>query len=108
MSIDDTLHQLAETLEARKQASPEDSYVARLYAGGLEAILAKIREEAQETVEAAGGEPEHLVHEVADLWFHCLVLLAFRDLGPAAVLDELERRFGTSGLVEKAQRERSR
>ena len=108
MSTDDTLHRLAETLEARKQASPEDSYVARLYAGGLEAMLAKIREEAGETVEAAGGEPEHLVHEVADLWFHCMVLLAYRDLGPQAVLDELERRFGTSGLVEKAQRERSR
>ncbi len=108
MSTDDTLHRLAETLEARKQASPGDSYVAGLYAGGLEAMLAKIREEAQETVEAGGGDPGHLVHEVADLWFHCLVLLAYRDLGPGAVLDELERRFGTSGLVEKAQRERSR
>lgn len=108
MSTDDTLHRLAETLEVRKQASPGDSYVAGLYAGGLEAMLAKIREEAQETVEAGAGDPAHLVHEVADLWFHCLVLLAFRDLGPGAVLDELERRFGTSGLVEKAQRERSR
>lgn len=108
MSTDDTLHRLAEALEARKQASPADSYVAGLYAGGLEAILAKIREEAQETVEAGAGDSGHLVHEVADLWFHCLVLLAYRDLHPGAVLDELERRFGTSGLVEKAQRERSR
>ncbi|MCY4421057.1 MAG: phosphoribosyl-ATP diphosphatase [Gammaproteobacteria bacterium] len=108
MSTDDTLLKIAETLESRKQASPEDSYVARLYAGGLDAMLAKIREEAGETVEAGSGEPDHLVHEVADLWFHCLVLLAWREIGPQAVLDELERRFGTSGLVEKAQRERSR
>ena len=108
MSTDDTLLKIAEALESRKQASPEDSYVARLYAGGLDAMLAKIREEAGETVAAGGGEEDHLIHEVADLWFHCMVLLAWRDLGPQAVLDELERRFGTSGLVEKAQREGSR
>lgn len=102
---DAILHELAVTLEARKQADPDSSYVARLYAKGLDAILKKVGEEATETVLAAkNGDPQHLIHETADLWFHTLVLLAHQGLGPDAVLHELHRRFGTSGLVEKAAR----
>ncbi len=99
------LSRLAEVLEARKQADPETSYVAGLYAKGLDAILKKVGEEATETVLAAkDGDPEHLVYETADLWFHTLVMLAHQGLGPDAVLDELARRFGLSGLEEKAAR----
>lgn len=102
---DAILYELAATLEARKQADPDSSYVARLYAKGLDAILKKVGEEATETVLAAkNGDPQPLIHETADLWFHTLVLLAHQGLGPDAVLNELHRRFGTSGLVEKAAR----
>ncbi len=102
---DEVLRELAATLEARKQADPDSSYVARLYAKGLDAILKKVGEEAAETLLAAkNGNPEHLVRETADLWFHTLVMLAHLELGPDAVLDELRRRFGISGLVEKATR----
>lgn len=103
----DTLNKLAEVLEARKGASPDSSYVAGLYGAGMEAILAKVAEESAEVAEAArGADPAALVHETADLWFHCLVMLAARDLHPREVLVELERRFGVSGLVEKAARDR--
>ncbi|HOB62485.1 MAG TPA: phosphoribosyl-ATP diphosphatase [Candidatus Competibacteraceae bacterium] len=102
---DDILGELAATLEARKQADPTSSYVARLYAKGLDAILKKVGEEATETLLAAkSGDREHLVRETADLWFHTLVMLAHQNLGPEAVLSELQRRFGVSGLVEKASR----
>lgn len=102
---DDTLRRLAEVLEARKGAPPESSYVAGLYAGGLDRILKKVGEEATETVLAAkGGERGQIVYETADLWFHTLVMLAHCGLGPAEVLAELERRFGRSGLDEKAAR----
>jgi phosphoribosyl-ATP pyrophosphohydrolase len=102
---DNVLNQLAEVLEARKQAPSDSSYVAGLYAKGLDAILKKVGEEATETVMAAkDGVPEKIVYEVADLWFHTLVLLAQQDLHPDAVLMELERRFGLSGLAEKASR----
>lgn len=101
----EVLHQLAQVLESRKGADPESSYVAKLYAKGLDAILKKIGEEATETVMAAkDGKPEQIIYEVADLWFHCLVLLAQQGLGPEAVLAELTRRFGLSGLTEKAAR----
>ena len=101
----ETLDKLAEVLEARKSAPPESSYVARLYAAGLEAVLAKVHEEAGETITAARGEDDAaLVHETADLWFHCLVMLAVRGLHPRDVLAELERRFGVSGIEEKARR----
>lgn len=103
----DTLQQLAAVLEARKGADPESSYVARLYAKGLDAILKKIGEEATETVIAAkSGDRAALVHETADLWFHCLVLLARHGLSPDDVLRELARRHGKSGLAEKAARRR--
>ena len=102
---DQILHDLAAILEARKHADPDGSYVARLYARGLDAILKKVGEEAVETVLAAkDGHPEPLVRETADLWFHTLVMLAHQGLGPDAVLNELQRRFGASGLVEKAAR----
>ncbi|NOZ37264.1 MAG: phosphoribosyl-ATP diphosphatase [Gammaproteobacteria bacterium] len=103
--MNNILQQLAEVLEARKQADPDSSYVAGLYAKGLDAILKKIGEEATETVMAAkDGDAQHLVYEIADLWFHCMVLLAQQDLEVDAVLDELGRRFGLSGLDEKAAR----
>ncbi|MEJ2575729.1 MAG: phosphoribosyl-ATP diphosphatase [Gammaproteobacteria bacterium] len=103
--MNDVLDQLAEVLEQRKQADADGSYVAKLYAKGLDAILKKIGEEATETVMAAkDGDPARLVHETADLWFHTLVLLAQQGLGPRDVLAELERRFGLSGLEEKRRR----
>ncbi|HHH13340.1 MAG TPA: phosphoribosyl-ATP diphosphatase [Thiolapillus brandeum] len=99
------LEALSRVLEARKQASPESSYVAALYHKGLDAILKKIGEEATETVMAAkDGDPEKVIYETADLWFHSMVLLAHMGLGPEEVLKELERRFGLSGLEEKARR----
>ncbi|WP_020393596.1 phosphoribosyl-ATP diphosphatase [Thiolinea disciformis] len=109
-TIDTTqiLHQLAQVLEERKQAEPDSSYVAKLYAKGLDAILKKVGEEATETVMAAkDGDKEKIVYEVADLWFHSMVLLAQQNLHPDAVLNELARRFGLSGLVEKANRKDS-
>jgi phosphoribosyl-ATP pyrophosphohydrolase len=103
--MSEILARLSNVLEERKSADPDSSYVARLYAKGLDAILKKIGEEATETVMAAkDGVPERIVSEVADLWFHCLVLLAHQGLGPDQVLAELDRRFGLSGLAEKAAR----
>jgi phosphoribosyl-ATP pyrophosphohydrolase len=106
--VSEILNDLAAVLEDRRSADPDSSYVARLYHKGLDAILKKIGEEATETVMAAkDGVPERIVSEVADLWFHTLVLLKYQHLEPQQVLDELARRFGLSGLVEKAQRETS-
>jgi len=103
--MNDVVTRLSQVLEERKGADPESSYVARLYANGLDAILKKVGEEATETVMAAkDGDPEKLVHEVADLWFHTLVLLVHQGLGPDRILAELDRRFGLSGIAEKAGR----
>ena len=103
--MNDVLEQLADILEQRKLQSPEESYVASLYAKGLDHILKKIGEEATETVIAAkDGSKDKIVYETADLWFHCMVMLAHQGLGPEHVLNELQRRFGLSGLQEKAQR----
>jgi phosphoribosyl-ATP pyrophosphohydrolase len=103
--MSDVLTQLAEVLESRKGASPDSSYVASLYDKGLDTILKKVGEEATETVMAAkDGDPEKIIYETADLWFHTLVMLADQGLGPQQVLDELQRRFGLSGLDEKAGR----
>lgn len=103
--VSNVLTQLSAVLEERKQAAPDSSYVAKLYDKGLDAILKKVGEEATETVMAAkDGDKDKLVYEVADLWFHTLVLLAQQDLHPDDVLTELQRRFGLSGLVEKAGR----
>ncbi len=99
------LNRLAETLEARKTADPQSSYVAKLYAKGLDAILKKVAEEAAETIMAAkDGVREKIVYETADLWFHSLVLLARQGIHPDEILEELARREGLSGLVEKANR----
>ncbi len=104
----DVLLELAQVLEVRKQADPQHSYVASLYAKGLDTILKKVGEEATETVIAAkGGDREQMIYEMADLWFHTLVLLAHQGLGPEDVLSELQRRFGLSGLEEKAARNKT-
>ena len=101
----DVLTRLAATIERRKGADPGASYVASLLARGEDAVLKKIGEEATETVMAAKDDDKmRLVGEVADLWFHCLVLLARHGLGPADVLRELARREGVSGHAEKASR----
>jgi phosphoribosyl-ATP pyrophosphohydrolase len=103
--MSDILEQIAETLEARKQAEADSSYVASLYAKGLDTILKKVGEEATETVIAAkSGDKAQIVYETADLWFHTLVMLANEGLGPKDVLAELQRRFGVSGHEEKASR----
>ncbi len=103
--MSDILKRLAIELESRKDAAPDSSYVASLYRKGLDAILKKVGEEAAETVIAAkNDDTSQLIHEMADLWFHCLVLLAHQGLGPQDILTELERRFGVSGHDEKASR----
>lgn len=101
------LQELAQVLESRKNADPQNSYVASLYDKGLDHILKKIGEEAAETIIAAkNSDPEQLIYETADLWFHTLVLLSQQNLQPKQVLAELSRRFGLSGLEEKAARTR--
>lgn len=103
--MSDILTDLARVLEQRKGAPADSSYVAGLYAQGIDAIAKKIGEEATELVIAAKNEhAPQIIHETADLWFHTLVLLAIKGLAPDAVLQELERRFGLSGLQEKATR----
>ena len=104
-SADDILARLAAVVAARRGADPSSSYVASLFAKGNDAILKKIGEEATETVIAGkDGVPARIASEMADLWFHCLVLLAHHGMSPADVLAELERREGTSGHAEKAAR----
>lgn len=103
--MSEVLQQLAQILEQRKLESADKSYVASLYAKGLDNILKKLGEEAIETIIAAKtGDKNQVIYETADLWFHCLVLLAQQGLGPDDILQELQRRFGLSGLEEKAQR----
>ncbi|MGA1741916.1 MAG: phosphoribosyl-ATP diphosphatase [Pseudohongiellaceae bacterium] len=108
----DTLAKLAKIIDERKDADPSASYVALLQNSGLNKILEKVGEEAIETILAARDiendiDKSKLVHETADLWFHTLVMLSKLELGPQDVLDELEKRFGTSGLDEKASRKSS-
>lgn len=99
------LQRLTETLEARKQAAPDTSYVAKLFCKGEDAILKKVGEEATEVVLASkSGDKTHLVYETADLWFHTMVLLAHHGLSAQDVLNELARREGLSGIVEKNSR----
>lgn len=103
--MSDVLDRLAELLEQRKNADPQSSYVAKLYAKGMDGILKKVGEEAAETIIAAkDGDPQKIVYETADLWFHTLVMLAQAGLSPDDVLKELARREGLSGLEEKASR----
>jgi phosphoribosyl-ATP pyrophosphohydrolase len=101
----DILARLAQVIEQRKNADPDKSYVARLFNKGPDAALKKIGEEATEVVMAAkDGAPDKIIAETADLWFHCLIMLAQHNLTPGAVLEELARREGLSGLDEKAAR----
>ncbi len=103
--MSDTLNRLAEVLESRKTADPQSSYVAKLYSKGMDAILKKVGEEATETILAAkDGDPQKIIYETADLWFHTLVMLAHAGLHPDDILNELARREGLSGLDEKAAR----
>ena len=103
--MSDTLKALYKELEQRKQADADSSYVASLYQAGTDKILKKLGEEATETVIAGkAGEASQIIYETADLWFHSMVLLAHNDIDVQAVLDELDRRFGLSGLEEKANR----
>jgi phosphoribosyl-ATP pyrophosphohydrolase len=104
-SLDDVLARLAAVIESRRGGDPSTSYVARLLSKGPDAVLKKIGEEATETVMAAkDGDRQRIVAETADLWFHCLVMLAQYDLAPADVIAELARREGLSGLDEFAAR----
>ncbi len=103
--MNDVLERLAELLEQRKTADPQTSYVAKLYSKGVDAVLKKVGEEAAETIIAAkDGDPQKIIYETADLWFHCMVMLAQAGLRPQDVLDELARREGLSGIAEKASR----
>jgi phosphoribosyl-ATP pyrophosphohydrolase len=106
---DAILKQLAEVLEQRKQSSADESYVASLHQKGLNKILEKVGEESVETILAArdaqqSGDNGKVVYETADLWFHSLVMLSHLDIQVDDILNELERRFGLSGLEEKANR----
>ncbi len=107
--MSEILQQLSATLRARRTAAPEESYVASLHHRGLNRILEKIGEEATEVVLAAkdaeqGGDRQALVGEVADLWFHSMVMLSHLDMDTADVLECLADRFGVSGHTEKALR----
>lgn len=103
--MDELLLKLETVLEARKSMSAKDSYVASLYAKGLDEILKKISEEASEVIIAAKGQgDEQIIYEVADLWFHTLVLLGHKNIKIDKINRELSRRFGLSGLTEKANR----
>jgi phosphoribosyl-ATP pyrophosphohydrolase len=103
--MSDILDRLAEVIEERKGADPQHSYVARLFARGEDAVLKKLGEEATEAVMAGKtGDRRQIVGEMADLWFHCLVALAYYGLKPSDVLMELRRREGISGIDEKAAR----
>ena len=103
--MSDILDRLAEVIESRKGADPQTSYVARLLARGEDAVLKKLGEEATEAVMAGKtGDRRRIVGEMADLWFHCLVALAYYGLKPTDVLMELRRREGISGIDEKAAR----
>ena len=103
--MDDIFKQLEQVLEQRKQASADESYVSSLYDKGLDTILKKVGEESAEVIMAAkDGQQEKIIYEVADLLFHTLVLLRYNDIELDAVQQELARRFGLSGLEEKANR----
>jgi phosphoribosyl-ATP pyrophosphohydrolase len=103
--MSDILDRLSELLEQRKSADPQSSYVAKLYAKGIDSVLKKVGEEAAETIIAAkGGNKEEIIYETADLWFHTLVMLAQAGLKPQDVLNELARREGLSGITEKENR----
>ena len=104
----DIILEIAAILEKRKESSADSSYTKLLFDRGLEEILSKVSEESDELIEAAESKEENkkkkLIHETADLWFHTMVLLSYEGISAEEVLNELEKRFGTSGLDEKASR----
>ena len=103
--MNNIIEELDDVLESRKNADKDSSYVAKLYAKGLNHILKKVGEEATETIIAAkDGDAEHLIYETADLWFHTMVMLKQQNISSTEVLNELERRFGLSGITEKRSR----
>lgn len=103
--MDDVLRKLEAVLEQRKSANANESYVSSLYTKGLDEILKKIGEESAEVIMASkDGNQDKIVHEVADLWFHTLVLLRHKDIEIDKIQQELSKRFGLSGLEEKANR----
>ena len=105
MSAEDVLLRLSETLASRRNADPETSYTARLFAKGPDSILKKIGEECAELIMAAkDGKRQNIVYESADVLYHVLALLAFYGIGAEDLLDELQRREGTSGIAEKNSR----
>lgn len=107
MNVDHVLAEIADIMEARKEAAPESSYVSQLLHKGEDTILKKVIEEAGEVLLASKeGDRLHLIKEIADLWFHNMVLLAHHGLRPEDVLMELKRRQNISGLDEKASRSR--
>jgi phosphoribosyl-ATP pyrophosphohydrolase len=102
---DEYLESLLSIIKSKKNDDPEISYTALLHQKGLNEILSKISEEAEETVIAAQSEGnQELVHEIADLWFHCLVLLSQKNLTVDDITKELKKRQGTSGIEEKNNR----
>jgi phosphoribosyl-ATP pyrophosphohydrolase len=105
MTSSTILLRLAQTIETRKHADPSSSYVAKLLNGGQDKVLKKIAEEAAETIMASkDNDKRQIIYETADLWFHCLIMLAHHDLSPNDILLELERREGVSGIEEKQSR----
>ena len=105
MSTEDVLLRLSETLALRRNADPETSYTAKLFAKGPDSILKKIGEESAELIMAAkDGKPQNIVYESADVLYHVLALLAFYGIGAEDLLEELQRREGTSGIAEKNSR----
>jgi len=105
MTSSTILQRLSDTIETRRHADPTSSYVAKLLAGGQDKILKKIAEEAAETIMSSkDGNIDQIIYETADLWFHTLVMLAHHGISPDAVLQELARREGISGIDEKASR----
>jgi len=104
----DIILEIAAILEKRKESSADSSYTKLLFDRGLEEILSKVSEESDELIEAAKSKEENkkkkLIHETADLWFHTMILLSYEGISAEEVLNELEKRFGTSGLDEKASR----
>ncbi|BBB24061.1 phosphoribosyl-ATP pyrophosphohydrolase [Isorropodon fossajaponicum endosymbiont JTNG4] len=104
--MDDILTKLEQVLEQRKSAKADESYVSSLYNKGTDEILKKIAEESAEVIMAAkDGANDKIIYEVADLWFHTLVLLRFKEIKVEQITNELSRRFGLSGLQEKANRD---
>ena len=103
--MDDVLSRLSDIIQSRRNSAPEESYVAGLFQKGEDSILKKLGEEAAETIIAAkNNNRQELVHETADLWFHCIVLLGYHGVDVTDVLLELESRFGQSGVEEKRNR----